>query len=111
MEWTETLATGISTIDSQHKELFKRINDLVLAIKEHRCSSEIDGTIKFLDDYAINFRGKTHAEQITSLASSTKRRISRPGRAQEQAFSHVQGFLRPVCDHEPGGGGLDRSHS
>jgi len=52
MEWTEKLATGISTIDSQHKELFKRINNLVIAIKEHRCKSEIDGTIKFLDDYA-----------------------------------------------------------
>ena len=52
MEWTEMLATGVSTIDSQHKELFKRINNLVLAIKQHRCKTEIDGTIKFLDDYA-----------------------------------------------------------
>jgi len=52
MEWTERLATGISTIDNQHKELFKRINNLVIAIKEHRCKTEIDGTIKFLDDYA-----------------------------------------------------------
>jgi hemerythrin len=52
MEWTEKLAIGISTIDSQHKELFKRINNLVVAIKERRCKSEIDNTIKFLDDYA-----------------------------------------------------------
>jgi hemerythrin len=52
MEWTERLAIGISSIDSQHKELFKRINNLVVAIKEKRCKSEIDDTIKFLDDYA-----------------------------------------------------------
>jgi hemerythrin len=52
MEWTEKLATGISAIDSQHKELFKRINSLVIAIKQHRCKDEIEGTIKFLDDYA-----------------------------------------------------------
>ena len=52
MEWTPDLAVGIETIDSQHRELFKRINDLVTAIKEHRCKSEIDGTIMFLDDYA-----------------------------------------------------------
>jgi hemerythrin len=52
MEWTEKLATGIRTIDSQHRELFKRINNLVVAIKQQRCKSEIDGTIKFLDDYA-----------------------------------------------------------
>jgi len=52
MEWNEKLAVGIDTIDSQHKELFKRINNLVKAIKEHRCKSEIDGVLKFLDDYA-----------------------------------------------------------
>jgi len=52
MEWSEKLAVGVATIDSQHKELFKRINNLVLAIKQHRCKSEIDGTLKFLDDYA-----------------------------------------------------------
>jgi len=52
MEWTEKLATGISTIDSQHKELFKRINNLVIAVKQGRCKAEIDGTIKYLDDYA-----------------------------------------------------------
>ncbi len=53
MEWTQEMAVGIETIDSQHRELFKRINDLLVAIKEHRCKAEIDGTIKFLDDYAL----------------------------------------------------------
>ena len=52
MEWNESLATGIASIDSQHKELFKRINNLVLAIKQQRCKSEIDGVLKFLEDYA-----------------------------------------------------------
>ena len=52
MEWNESLATGISTIDSQHKELFRRINNLVIAIKQRRCKTEIDGMLKFLDDYA-----------------------------------------------------------
>ncbi len=52
MEWTEKLEIGIKTIDSQHRELFKRISNLVTAIKQHRCKEEIDGTIKFLEDYA-----------------------------------------------------------
>lgn len=52
MEWTEDLAVGIETIDKQHKELFKRINNLVAAIKQHRCKDEIDGTIGFLEEYA-----------------------------------------------------------
>ena len=65
MEWNEKLATGISTIDSQHQELFKRINNLVVAIKEHRCKNEIDGTLKFLDDYArIHFSDEeTHMRE------------------------------------------------
>lgn len=52
MEWTEDMAVGVGAIDSQHKELFKRINKLVQAIKEHRCKDEIDGTIQFLEEYA-----------------------------------------------------------
>jgi hemerythrin len=52
MEWTQDLAVGITAIDSQHRELFNRINSLLVSIKEKRCKSEIDGTIRFLDAYA-----------------------------------------------------------
>jgi hemerythrin len=52
MEWTQDLAVGIETIDSQHRELFRRINSLLVSIKEKRCMAEIDGTIGFLDEYA-----------------------------------------------------------
>jgi hemerythrin len=53
MEWTTDLAVGIESIDSQHRELFRRIGNLLQAIREHRCKAEIDGTIKFLDEYAV----------------------------------------------------------
>jgi hemerythrin len=52
MEWTEDLAIGVERLDSQHKELFNKINHLVAAIKEAKCKYIIDGTIKFLEDYA-----------------------------------------------------------
>ena len=52
MEWNDKLAVGIKTIDSQHRELFKRINNLVAAIKEHRCKTEIEVTLKFIGDSA-----------------------------------------------------------
>ncbi len=80
MEWTEKLATGISTIDSQHKELFKRINNLVVAIKQQRCRAEIDGMIQFLDDYArVHF----------SEEEKHMRETSYPG-IKEQLESHKQ---------------------
>jgi hemerythrin len=102
MEWTDKLATGISTIDSQHKELFRRINNLVTAIKQHRCKSEIDGTIRFLDDYArvhfsdeerhmrdTNYRGleeqrEDHKKYLAALAA-LKEQASLP-RAQGDSY-------------------------
>lgn len=75
MEWTEKLSTGISTIDSQHKELFKRINNLVTAIKQHRCKDEIDGTIKFLEDYArIHFSEEEKHMRETNYAGLDEQR-------------------------------------
>ncbi len=52
MEWTQDLATGIQAVDEQHRELFRRINALVAAIKQARCKDEIDATIRFLEDYS-----------------------------------------------------------
>ncbi|HYA88124.1 MAG TPA: bacteriohemerythrin [Nitrospirota bacterium] len=75
MEWTEKLATGIKTIDSQHRELFKRINNLELAIKEHRCKAEIDATLRFLDEYAqIHFAEEEKHMQETSYSGLQEQR-------------------------------------
>ena len=53
MEWTEDLSVDNKTIDSQHRELFDRINDLVAAIKQKTCKYKIGDVIKFLDDYIV----------------------------------------------------------
>jgi hemerythrin len=75
MEWTDKLATGIKTIDSQHKELFKRINNLVLAIKQQRCKTEIDSTLKFLDDYArVHFAEEEKHMRETNYGGLEKQR-------------------------------------
>lgn len=52
MEWTQDLSVGVEEIDEQHKELFKRIKNLVDAIKNAECKYVIDGTISFLEEYA-----------------------------------------------------------
>ena len=99
MEWTEKLSVGVATIDSQHKELFKRINNLVLAIKQHRCKEEIDSTIKFLDDYArVHFSEEekhmreTRYPGLEQQREDHKKYLAALARLKEQAsLPRVQG--------------------
>lgn len=49
--WTEDLATGVNRIDEQHRELFRRINILFDACNQGKGKGEIDGVVKFLEDY------------------------------------------------------------
>jgi len=51
--WKEEYATGYAEIDSQHKQLFKAVNDLVSACKSGQGRNKLDSTIKFLVDYTV----------------------------------------------------------
>ena len=54
LEWAANLSVGVSEIDSQHMELFKRINSLVDAINDERGSEVIDDTFEFLQEYVLH---------------------------------------------------------
>jgi len=54
-EWWEDLATGNTTIDNQHKELFRRINSLLAACEERKGRDEVGNLLLFLKNYV-----KTH---------------------------------------------------
>lgn len=49
--WEEKLATGISQIDDQHKELFKRVNDLIEASRLPGSGERLAELFRFLDEY------------------------------------------------------------
>lgn len=53
LNWDVTLATGIGSIDNQHKELFSRINLLLAAMKEGKGKEEVFKTLDFLEGYVI----------------------------------------------------------
>lgn len=53
LNWDNNLSTGINSIDNQHKELFDRINQLLLAMKEGKAKGEIIKTLDFLEEYVI----------------------------------------------------------
>ena len=51
IQWTDELATGVSIIDEQHRELFRRINSLLDACSCGRGKSELSTVISFLEEY------------------------------------------------------------
>ncbi|MGI6036710.1 MAG: bacteriohemerythrin [Limnochordia bacterium] len=55
IEWTSDLAVGVPLIDSQHQELFARINKLLEASNQGRGKEEVGRLVDFLADYV-----KTH---------------------------------------------------
>ncbi|SHM42156.1 hemerythrin [Caldanaerovirga acetigignens] len=58
IKWTEDLSTGIETIDEQHKELFKRVNDLMEACTKGKGKQEVEKVIGFLGDYVVMHFGE-----------------------------------------------------
>jgi len=52
--WTEDLETKIFTIDNQHKEIFRIINELLDACKIGKGSEVVNKVVFFLDDYVKN---------------------------------------------------------
>ncbi len=57
IEWTPDLSVGIEFIDNQHKELFAKIKNLVVACNEKRGQEIIIETLQFLENYTIEHFG------------------------------------------------------
>ena len=51
--WCDSLLIGNELVDNQHKEIFKRINELVFACEGAPGSGKIEEILKFLVDYAL----------------------------------------------------------
>ncbi|GAB6098782.1 hypothetical protein JCM16358_06610 [Halanaerocella petrolearia] len=53
IQWDDSYLVGVELIDEQHKELFKRINDLIKANKLNKGKEEVEEIIEFLADYTV----------------------------------------------------------
>src|SRR3972149_3293503 len=63
-EWTQNLSIGVAEIDNQHKELFKRINNLLDACTQGKGKDEVLNTLRFLDDYVtVHFTEEERLQQ------------------------------------------------
>jgi hemerythrin-like metal-binding protein len=64
IEWGQQLSTGVPWQDREHKEFFKRLNELVSAIERGEGEEEVGRLFKFLDDYMVTHFH--HEEQAMS---------------------------------------------
>lgn len=65
-ELTPDLETGNALIDSEHKQLFSAINNLMDACSQGQGRTVLDSTIKFLNDYVKKHFGDEEALQKKS---------------------------------------------
>jgi len=53
IQWTENLATGIDTIDEQHKELIVRVNSLLDACQQGKGKLVMTGLLNYCERQVI----------------------------------------------------------
>ena len=51
IEWDDRLATGVTAIDSQHREIYKRFNGLLKACERGHSRDEIVSILHFMNNY------------------------------------------------------------
>ena len=57
IDWSDVLGTGIDKMDDEHKELFKRINSLLVALLAGDESADLHGIVNFISEYVdFHFR-------------------------------------------------------
>jgi hemerythrin len=68
IEFDDSLLTGVSDIDDQHRELFRRFNDLLSACNQGRGRDEVLRVLTFLDDYIRrHFRDEETMQQRSNF--------------------------------------------
>lgn len=64
--WDKSLETGNITIDEQHKSIIDSINKLLEACSQGKGRSEVENTLKFLQDYVIKHFNDEEKLQLKS---------------------------------------------
>lgn len=64
--WDKSLETGNITIDEQHRSIINSINNLLDACSQGKGRSEVENTLKFLQDYVVKHFNDEEKLQIKS---------------------------------------------
>jgi hemerythrin len=88
IQWSDSLASGSTEIDTQHKELFQRINDLLAAFEKGTSArTEVAKIVQYLTDYVVFHFGNEEKYMVKYAYSSTAAH-----KAQHEQF--VKNFLK-----------------
>lgn len=86
-ELTQELLTGNALIDSEHRQLFAAVNNLMDACAQGRGRAQIQQTVTFLNDYVVKHFGDEERLQVQS---------SYPGYPAHKRFH--EGYCRQLAD-------------
>lgn len=88
IQWNDNLASGSTEIDTQHKELFQRINSLLVTFDKGTIDrQEFSRIIQYLTDYVVFHFGNEEKYMAKYAYSSTSQH-----KAQHEQF--VKSFLK-----------------
>ena len=87
IQWDSSLASGSQEIDTQHQELFRRIDSLVSALEKGSGREEVAGIVRYLTDYVVEHFGNEERYMGTYAYSSASAH-----RAQHEQF--VKNFTK-----------------
>ncbi len=85
--WNDNLASGSTEIDTQHKELFKRIDSLLTALEKGSGREEMAKIIQYLSDYVVFHFGNEEGYMAKFSYSSASAH-----KAQHEQF--VKNFMK-----------------
>lgn len=67
LNWSENLAVGVKNIDSQHKEIFNRLNRLFDACSNNKAKQEVQHLVEFLEFYVSeHFKDEEELQRTSS---------------------------------------------
>ena len=100
LNWSNEFNVGIEKIDHQHKELFDRINVLLVAMREGKGKTEVINALNFLEEYV-----QKHFSEEEALQKSNNYPKHSIQHEQHEEFKKELIKIREKCEK----GGLSTS--
>ena len=97
--WKDDLATGVETIDEQHKELFARIEKLLDACNQGKGKAEVANTVDFLAEYIeIHFRDEEQIQKNSGFPEFEAHKALHDQWVKAVSYTHLEPQIRKRAD-------------